>query len=336
MNEARLFQKYKSSYGSAFIDISLHIFLLYIGFYITYLFRESYACIFPITFLLFMLARTFIVFHDCGHSSYTPNNSLNYLIGSIMGIFVTIPFSWNYTHHNHHKTSGNTENELQHKAAETIYHTVVQYRNMSRPKRTLYRVMRNPFIFHTISPIIYWGIKQRYSVLDKKLRGVPFDKSVTRICFDLVVSNTGIFLLGSTLYRYGILAHWMVSLYVFIVMTVGVFHNEHVFNPPYMVKSHEWTQRNSGLVGSSLLCIPEWFKYFFSGVEYHHIHHMNSKIPGRNLRAYHEEVVASSTMFDNVVKLSMRDCLSNTWLSLYDESSGRFVSCAEVDRMKCE
>jgi hypothetical protein len=63
---------------------------------------------------------------------------------------------------------------------------------------------------------------------------------------------------------------------------------------------------------------------------------MNSKIPGRNLRAYHEEVVANSTLFDDVVHLSLHDCLSNTWLSLYDESSGRFVSCAEADYVKCE
>ena len=103
-----------------------------------------------------------------------------------------------------------------------------------------------------------------------------------------------------------------------------------------MVKNDTWTQRNSGLIGSSLIHIPEWYKYFLSGVEYHHIHHMNSKIPARNLRAYHEEVVASSTMFDDVVHLSISDCLSNIWLCLYDESSGRFVSCAEVDRMKCE
>jgi omega-6 fatty acid desaturase (delta-12 desaturase) len=265
MNEARLFQKHKSTYGSAFHDLTLHTFLLWMGFYITYLFRESYICIAPITFLSFMLDRTFIVFHDFGHGSYVPNKRLNYLIGSIMGIFVTTPFSWNYTHHNHHKTSGNTENELQHRAAETIYHTVSQYRNMSRTKRTLYRVLRNPFIFHTITPIIYWGIKQRYSVLVKKLRGVPFEESVARICFDLVVSNLGIFLLGSTLYRYGILAHWMVALWLFGIKTVIVFHNEHVFNPPYMVKNDTWTQRNSGLIGSSLICFPEWIKYFMTG-----------------------------------------------------------------------
>ena len=336
MNEALLFQKYKSTYESAFSDLSIHLFLLWAGFHITYLFRESYTCILPITFLSFMLSRTFVVFHDCGHGSYVPNKQLNYLIGSILGIFVATPFSWNCTHHNHHLTSGNIENELQYQASETIYHTVTQYQEMSPIARTLYRVMRNPFIYHTLAPIIYWGINQRYSVLTTKLQGVPFDESVARICFDLVVSNTGIFLLGRTLYTYGILTHWIAALWLSGVATMGIFHNEHVFNPPYMVKSHEWTQRASGLVGSSLICFPEWFKRFMSGIEYHHIHHMNAKIPGRNLRAYHEEVVANSTLFDNVVHLSLRDCLSNTWLCLYDESSGRFVSCAEADSMKCE
>ena len=332
MKESLLFRKYKSTNGSAFGDLTIHLVLLWTGFHTTYFFRESYLCVLPITFLALMLVRTFIVFHDCGHGSYTPNKQLNYLVGSIMGMFVLTPFSWNYTHHNHHRTSGKVDNELQQNAAEMIFHTVAQYHKMSQIQQTCYKIARNPLLFHTLLPLFYWGLTQRDSVVVKKLRGAPFQESVGQICLDLVVSNTGICLLGRTLYTYGILTHYIVALWLFGVYALIVFHNEHVFNPPYMVTNDKWTQRNSGLLGSSLIRVPEWSKYFMSGIEYHHIHHLNAKIPGRNLRAYHEEVVANSPLFENVVHLTRRDCFANTRLVLYDESNGRFVSCAEADR----
>jgi omega-6 fatty acid desaturase (delta-12 desaturase) len=75
----------------------------------------------------------------------------------------------------------------------------------------------------------------------------------------------------------------------------------------------------------------EGVKYFPMGIEYHHIHHMNAKIPGYNLQKYHEEVVSKSNMFDNVVKLSMTDCYNNLWLVLYDDEKKRYITFAEAD-----
>jgi omega-6 fatty acid desaturase (delta-12 desaturase) len=90
-------------------------------------------------------------------------------------------------------------------------------------------------------------------------------------------------------------------------------------------------RRDSGLLGSSFLLYPNWFKYFTMGIEYHHIHHMNAKIPGYNLQRYHEEVVSKSDMFANVVQLSMTDCYNNLWLVLYDEDVKRYITFAEAD-----
>ena len=94
--------------------------------------------------------------------------------------------------------------------------------------------------------------------------------------------------------------------------------------------------RDSGLLGSSLILYPNWFKYFSMGIEYHHIHHMNAKIPGYNLQAYHEEVISKSNIFDNVVKLSMTDCYNNLWLVLYDNHRYMYITFAEADVVQQE
>ena len=109
------------------------------------------------------------------------------------------------------------------------------------------------------------------------------------------------------------------------------FHNQHTYNPSYVITNGKWTQRDSGLLGSSFITTPYIIKYFFMGIEYHHIHHMNAKIPGYNLQKYHEEVVSKSDLFDNVVTLSMTECYNNLWLVLYDDEKKRYITFSEAD-----
>jgi omega-6 fatty acid desaturase (delta-12 desaturase) len=110
-----------------------------------------------------------------------------------------------------------------------------------------------------------------------------------------------------------------------------LFHNQHTFNPPYIVNNESWNMKNSGLLGSSFIQIPIFLKYFSGGIEYHHIHHINAKIPGYNLQKYHEEVVSTSNLFDNIVKLSMVDCYNNLKLRLFSEKKNRYIRLDEVE-----
>ena len=73
-----------------------------------------------------MYARTIIIFHHCEHNNYTPNKTLNYIIGIISGIILLNPFSWNFNHNTHHLTNGNSENIYDYQYNETIFHSLVQ------------------------------------------------------------------------------------------------------------------------------------------------------------------------------------------------------------------
>ena len=130
-----------------------------------------------------------------------------------------------------------------------------------------------------------------------------------------------------------ILYHFLTSNFLFWSLLLFGFHNQHTFNPSYVVQDKEWSQRNSGLLGSSFIQIPKYLKYFNMGVEYHHIHHMNSKIPGYNLQQCHEEVVSKSNIFDNIVKLTLIDCFNNLWLVLYNEDTHKYITLQEADEI---
>ena len=331
LNESELFTKYKSSYKSAFLDLSIHTFLFSSSFYLLWLFRNSWLSVFTIQFMAFMNVRTFIVFHDCGHNSYTPNKILNYIIGNICGVITFTPIYWKNRHDTHHNATGNIDNNYNYYYNETIYYTCNQYKTLSYIKKYIYKLFHNPIIFLLIIPTINFFILERFSfykIITRKLRNKP---NIIQIFVEQIINNVGVFYLLIFLYKINILYHFLMSNIIFASILLFGFHSEHTFNPSYVVNSKEWTKRNSGLSGSSFIQSPIWFKYFIMGIEYHHIHHTNAKIPGYNLQAYHEEVVSKSNIFDNIVKLSIFDCYNNLWLVLYDEDKKKYITFKEAD-----
>jgi fatty acid desaturase len=100
---------------------------------------------------------------------------------------------------------------------------------------------------------------------------------------------------------------------------------------PHMLKQvRTGHSKNSGLLDSSFIQVPRVLSFFTDGIEYHHIHHNNSKIPGYNLHKYHDEVVATSTAFDNITKLTLTYCFNNIWLMMYDEERKKYITMTEA------
>ena len=131
MSESELFTKYKSSYSSAVVDLSIHTCVMSASFYLVWLFQNSWLSIFTIPLVGLVFTRTFIIFHDCQHNSYTPNKTINYIISTLYGITVFTSPNWILDHHTHHLTNGNIENEYRFKFNEIIYYNVNQYKKFN-------------------------------------------------------------------------------------------------------------------------------------------------------------------------------------------------------------
>jgi omega-6 fatty acid desaturase (delta-12 desaturase) len=87
---------------------------------------------------------------------------------------------------------------------------------------------------------------------------------------------------------------------------------------------------DAGLLGSSFIQIPRPLKWFSGGIEYHHLHHMNSRIPLYELQNYHEKVFVNHPMYSKIVRLSMRDCYENLWLQVYDSEHKKFITMVDA------
>jgi len=329
-----LYNKYKSSYNTAVIDFSTHSFFLYIIFQ---LFNKKYQILLPflIPLLTLMLNRTFIVFHDCVHNSYTPNKSLNYILATVTGVLIHASPNWILDHDTHHLTNGNLDNKMHYFFNETVNYTEKQYNKFSEIGKFWYRVYKHPIVFFILFPFVYFSILQRFMYITKKLYyGYKIRGSLGYIIINHAINNIGIFVLYYYLKKYELLNYYILSLWISNINEFIIFHNQHTFNPSYVVENNKWSMKDSGIIGSSFIQFPYYSKYFFMGVEYHHVHHMNSKIPGYHLQEYHEEVVKTSTIFDNVVKLSMVDCYNNLWLMCYSEDRKKYSTFSTFSTFK--
>ena len=332
INESALFLKYKSSYYGACMDCTIHTTIFSLTLYLLWFFKHSMVSLFTIPLLSLMLTKMFVLFHDCLHNSYTPNVYLNYIIAHIAGVFVITSPNWILDHHTHHLTNGNLTNKYKYKFNELVFLTLEQYTHSSPFKQTFLHYFYSPLIYFTYFPVLYFFLLQRFVYIYKKvIFKHKINNTMPQIIFNHVVNNGLIYLWWNCLQTHGILIHYIFSLLFSFIINFLLFFNQHTFNPAYAVDDAQWSQRNSGLVGSSFIQMPSLLKYYSGGIEYHHIHHMNSKIPGYNIHKYHNEVDLNSNMFANVTRLSMRDCYNNLWLMLYDKDNKKYITMQDAN-----
>jgi len=284
-----------------------------------YQFRESVFGLFPTCLLGLLNVKTFIIFHDCGHQSYTPSVTLNTVIGFFTGIFTATPLSWSVRHDTHHVTNGNIENKYDWRFNEHIYYTVKQYNAMSPLYRRVIYFLLSPQFFYLWLPFVNFLVLERFSVIKlfhRKTRQLPHTGHI----IEQVLHNSLFVIFLYVLSQYSLLSYWFISFWMASNIGVMLFHNQHTFEPAFIRTNETWTMTESGWKGSSYIQIPYYLSYFTGGIEYHHIHHMNSKIPNYHLQEYHE----SNPL--EVPTLSLQDCYRNLWLVLYDEDHKKYVT----------
>ena len=330
-NEAELFTKYKATYWRASVNMASQMGTFCSVIYAIYIFRHSCGSYMLCPLLTLSIYKIFICFHDCVHNSYSPNKTLNWVISNITGALMLTSPNWILGHHTHHLTNGQIDNPYHYKFNETVFITLNKYLAANKVAQQVFHIMYHPLFYFVFFPNMHFFVMQRFhSILQKYKRPEKIKSSMRQIVETQLLNNVLIGVMFYELYSYGILAQYVISLTAGFSIGFFTFFNQHTFNPAYVETSENWTFKNSGLLGSSFIQVPRLLSFFTDGIEYHHIHHINSKIPGYNLHKYHDEVVATSTAFDNITKLTLTDCFNNIWLMMYDEERKKYITMAEA------
>ena len=264
------------------------------------------------------LLRTFIVFHDCAHGSFSRSRRTNTWLGVFCGLLVYSPFhSWRHEHAIHHATAGDLDRRGK-GDVETL--TVKEYLSRSRAQRLGYRLMRNPLVMLGLGPL--WAL-----ILEPRL--VP---SWARARFGSRIIATDVALvavLGGLCALFGWRAVMLVQLpAAMLAGAIGVwlFFVQHQFEGVYWEREQQWSYADSALLGSSYLRMPKPLQFFTGNIGLHHVHHLSARIPNYNLQRAHDE----NPVFHTAHQLGLWDAVLALRLKLYDEQRRRLVRFSEA------
>jgi acyl-lipid omega-6 desaturase (Delta-12 desaturase) len=264
------------------------------------------------------LVRTFVVFHDCAHGSLFSSKRANRWVGRLAGLLVLSPFGrWRHDHAVHHGSSGDLERRG---VGDIVTLTIDEYDARSWRGRLAYRLIRNPFVMFGLGPIMAMVIGPRIATRAQRPR---LRHSVLSTDVVIVALAAGLcWLIGWQ----ALLLVWAPSALLAGSVGIWLFYVQHQFEDAYWQSAADWDYTEVALRGSSYLRLPRTLEFFTGHIGFHHVHHLNARIPNYNLRRAHRE----NPIFHQVPTLSLMDGLRAVHLKLWDQDRGKLVTFAQA------
>ena len=265
------------------------------------------------------LVRIFIIQHDCGHGSFLRSRRANDLIAMLCSLMTLTPYAfWRRQHARHH----GSWNNLDRRAASglDIYSsclTVAEYRAFGRWQRALVRVISHPVIANLLLPPVVFIFLYR----------TPFDAAedwrrercalyLTNIALIALFGGLGLVL------GYGRVAAIQLPIMVLAsIVGVWLFSVQHRFEHALWASEADWEFAAAAMGGTSHLHLPRMLQWFTGNIGFHHVHHMNPRIPNYRLEECHN----AEPLFQLAPKLTLRTALHALRYVLWDSDLGRLV-----------
>jgi omega-6 fatty acid desaturase (delta-12 desaturase) len=288
--------------------------------------------VFPISYVLTLalaiptgalMVRVFIVQHDCGHGSFFASPRANRLVGRVCSLVTMTPFAnWSRQHWQHHTDWNNLDRTGGGSDIYSACLTVREYLRFTPWQRRLYRLPRHPLIAHVVLPPLVFLLLYR----------VPFDTPPdwARERRSVYFTNAALLALFATLvalfgWREVLLVHVPIMVVASIV-GVWLFTLQHRFDEARWTTKAHWDYVAAALTGSSWLRLPAILHWLTGNIGFHHVHHLNPRVPNYRLQPAHVAV----GKLRRVEGLSLAEGLRAPWLTLWDETSGRLIRFSDL------
>ncbi len=259
------------------------------------------------------MVRIFIISHDCGHGSFFISKKARDITGFISGLISFVPYKqWRHTHSIHHATFANLDRRG---LGDVWTLTVEEYLALSFWRRLEYRLYRNPLVMFGIGPLYLFLIGQRFPEKGAKRRERNGVHLTNLLLLAIVVLSA---------FTIGLKAYIMIQLPVlFFAAVAGVwlFYVQHQFEDVYWERNESWDFQAAALQGSSYYQLPGILRWFSGNIGFHHIHHLNSRIPNYYLKKCHQILAQHVEIKPITIMKSFRSLKCRLW----DEKNYKLV-----------
>ena len=263
--------------------------------------------------------RLFVIYHDQQHHAILPGSRLAEGLMRVFGILVLSPSSvWRSSHNHHH--SHNSQLRGSHIGSFPIM-TKAQYLKASKGTRFGYQFMRHPLTI-------------LFGYLFVFLYGMCLYPSLTKLRehYDCLIAFVLHVVLAAAITWFlgweALLLILVVPLFCGCALGSYLFYAQHNFPGVTFSDKAAWSYEKAALESSSFMKTGPLMAWFTANIGYHHIHHLNSRIPFYRL----PEAIAGlpELQTPKTTSLHPMEIIRCLKLKVWDPGVGRMVSLGEI------
>lgn len=270
-----------------------------------------------------LLVRMFVIYHDHQHHSILHNSAVAKIIMNAFGLYILAPTSiWKRSHDFHHK-----HNSKLHVSDIGSFPTISKetYTELNSKQKFFYLLLRHPVnIFLGYITVFMFSFCINSAI-----------KSTVKHwdCVLALLLHVGF---GILLVIYG---GWL-SLFLTLIIphTVAcglgsyLFYVQHNFPKISFKEKMDWKYENAAIESTSYFKMNFIMKWFTGSIGYHHVHHLNSRIPFYRL----EETMNSIPELQNVhtTSFDLREMYACLKLKIWDSANNRMITLKELQSQK--
>jgi len=266
-----------------------------------------------------LLVRMFIIYHDYQHHTILHRSTVANVIMSIFGVIILAPPSiWKRSHDYHH---ANNSKLFSASIGSYPIASKQKFLAMSPGERRIYLAIRHPLtiVMGYLSMFIIGMCLSSFISSPRK----HIDSLVALIVHALIIATVIVFF-GWQVWFFAI----MVPFFIASAMGAYLFYAQHNFPSTTFNDNKDWKYEVAALESSSYMVMNPVMEWFTGNIGYHHIHHLNARIPFYRL----PEAMKAIPELQNARTTSLhpKDIIACFRLKVWDPELGRMVGFKEI------
>ena len=266
-----------------------------------------------------LMVRMFIIYHDHQHHSILTHSRLANFIMTVFGFYILSPTSiWKRSHDHHHN---NNSKLFSASIGSYPIATKRKYEEMNGRQKFEYLAIRHPLTIALgyFSMFIFGMCIASFISNPRK----HYDSMIA-----LVIHITISVLLF-------IFAGWQIWFCLFFLpfiiafaMGAYLFYAQHNFPGVTFSDNKEWAYEKAAMESSSYMVMNPVMAWLTGNIGYHHIHHLNSKIPFYRL----PEVMAHIKELQSCKRtsLNIKEVIACLRLKIWDQDKNMMVGLRDI------
>ncbi len=266
-----------------------------------------------------MLVRFFMMFHDFQHHSILRHSPSADFIFTVFGFYMLTPPSiWKRSHDHHHN---NNSKLFSASIGSFPIMTRQRFVEADRSERMMYLAVRHPLnmFFAYFTMFIYGMCIQSFL-------------SSARRHWDSLLVLVVHFGIAAFLFIYFGWLTWFLVFFLpfFLAHMLGayLFYAQHNFPGVVFKNNVEWSYAHAALESSSFMKMNPVMTWVTANIGYHHIHHLNAKIPFYRLPEVMKKI--PELQMAKVTTFKVSDIIACLRLKVWDPEQKKMIGFSEM------